>query len=162
MVVGFDGRGLGRILAALAAAFFFRAISGAGPALPLPGEEEDDEGQQPAGDEEAPVSAEVLPVTIRWSDITCTLSDKRGRRVSIYGPLKPSPYPYLVTLTRFLLSNVSGEAKPGRLLAIMGPSGSGKTTLLNVLAGQLMASPRLHLSGHLDIDGLPMPSEGYK
>ncbi|CAL9122025.1 unnamed protein product [Musa acuminata var. zebrina] len=144
MVVGFDGRGLGRILAALAAAFFFRAISGVGPALPLPGEEEDDEGQQPAGDEEAPVSAEVLPVTIRWSGITCTLSDKRGRR------------------TRFLLSNVCGEAKPGRLLAIMGPSGSGKTTLLNVLAGQLMASPRLHLSGHLDINGLPMPSEGYK
>ncbi|URE43428.1 ABC-2 type transporter [Musa troglodytarum] len=163
MVVGFDGRGLGRILAALAAAFFLRAISGAGPALPLPGEEEDDEGQQPAGDEEAPVSAEVLPVTIRWSGITCTLSDKRGRRPLLsllYASAEALDDPLL--WTRFLLSNVCGEAKPGRLLAIMGPSGSGKTTLLNVLAGQLMASPRLHLSGHLDINGLPMPSEGYK
>ncbi|WOL02861.1 ABC transporter G family member 7 [Canna indica] len=150
MVVGFDGRGLGRILAALAAAFFFRAISGVGPALPAPGEEDEDEEQQlvpgdaSAADEETPGPAVVLPVTIRWSGITCALSDKRGGR------------------TRFLLTNVSGEAKPGRLLAIMGPSGSGKTTLLNVLAGQLVASPRLHLSGRLDINGLPMPSGGYK
>lgn len=67
-----------------------------------------------------------------------------------------------VCQTRFLLTNVSGEAKPGRLLAIMGPSGSGKTTLLNVLAGQLLASPRLHLSGRLDFNGLPMPKGGYK
>lgn len=56
---------------------------------------------------------------------------------------------------RFLLKNVSGEAKPGRLLAIMGASGSGKTTLLNVLAGQLAASPQLHLSGLLEINGRP-------
>ena len=54
---------------------------------------------------------------------------------------------------RWLLKNVSGEAKPGRLLAIMGPSGSGKTTLLNILAGQLAASPRLHLSGLIDFNG---------
>lgn len=63
---------------------------------------------------------------------------------------------------RFLLKNVSGEAKPGRLLAIMGPSGSGKTTLLNVLAGQTMASPRLHLSGLLEVNGRPMANKSYK
>lgn len=63
---------------------------------------------------------------------------------------------------RFLLKNVSGEAKPGRLLAIMGPSGSGKTTLLNVLAGQLMASPRLHLSGLLEVNGRPLSNKNYK
>ncbi|GJN37634.1 hypothetical protein PR202_gb26609 [Eleusine coracana subsp. coracana] len=58
--------------------------------------------------------------------------------------------------------NVSGEAKPGRLQALMGPSGSGKTTLLNVLAGQLSASPSLHLSGHLYVNGRPMSKGGYK
>ncbi|EMS45939.1 ABC transporter G family member 7 [Triticum urartu] len=63
---------------------------------------------------------------------------------------------------RFLLSNLSGEAKPGRLLALMGPSGSGKTTLLNVLAGQLTASPSLHLSGFLYVNGQPMSQGGYK
>jgi len=63
---------------------------------------------------------------------------------------------------RFLLRNVSGEARPGRLLAIMGPSGSGKTTLLNVLAGQLTASPRLHLSGVLEFNGKPASKNAYK
>ncbi|XP_022733677.1 ABC transporter G family member 7 isoform X2 [Durio zibethinus] len=65
-------------------------------------------------------------------------------------------------LVRFLLKNVSGEAKPGRLLAIMGPSGSGKTTLLNVLAGQILASPRLRLSGLLEFNGKPSSNKAYK
>ncbi|MCI93676.1 ABC transporter G family member 7-like, partial [Trifolium medium] len=46
--------------------------------------------------------------------------------------------------------------------AIMGPSGSGKTTLLNVLAGQLTASPRLHLSGLLEFNGKPSSRNTYK
>ena len=57
---------------------------------------------------------------------------------------------------------MSGEAKPGRLLAIMGPSGSGKTTLLNVLGGQLTASPRVHLSGLLEINGKSSSNKAYK
>lgn len=63
---------------------------------------------------------------------------------------------------RFLLQSVSGEAKPGRLLAIMGPSGSGKTTLLNVLAGQIKASTKLHLSGLLEINGQPFSNKPFK
>ena len=38
------------------------------------------------------------------------------------------------TKTTSILSNASGEAKAGRLLAIVGPSGAGKTSLLNALA----------------------------
>ncbi|XP_010916334.1 ABC transporter G family member 7 [Elaeis guineensis] len=143
-MVGIGGKGLGQLLAALAAAFFLRAITGPGPALAPEEEEQSDDAGKIADDEEAPDSAKVFPVTIQWSGITCSLSDKRGKTV------------------RFLLTNVSGEAKPGRLLAIMGPSGSGKTTLLNVLAGQLAASPRLRLTGHLDVNGRPRTTGGYK
>ncbi|KAF3328958.1 ABC transporter G family member 7 [Carex littledalei] len=139
--MGIEVKGLGQLLAAVAAALFVRIITGVGPALAPPEEVTED-----AGDEESTAGdgGGVPPVTIRWNRITCSLSDKHG------------------TTVRFLLTNVSGEAKPGRLLAIMGPSGSGKTTLLNVLAGQMAASPKLRLSGHLDINGLPMSRGGYK
>ncbi|RLN21706.1 ABC transporter G family member 7 [Panicum miliaceum] len=135
-------RGLGQLLAALAAALFVRAIAGPGPALLPPAEDtEDEETDAEAGEGGG---GGVQPVTIRWARITCALKNKRGE------------------VARFLLSNVSGEAKPGRLLALMGPSGSGKTTLLNVLAGQLTASPSLHLSGYLYVNGRPISKSGYK
>lgn len=132
-------KGLGQLLAALAAALFVRAVAGPGPALLPPAEDEDGTDAE-AGEG----SGGVRPVTIRWDRVTCALRNKRG------------------DMARFLLSNLSGEAKPGRLLALMGPSGSGKTTLLNVLAGQLAASPSLHLSGYLYVNGRPMSQSGYK
>ncbi|KAG6707076.1 hypothetical protein I3842_06G013500 [Carya illinoinensis] len=148
VVTGLGGNGIGQVLIAVAAAFLLRLFSGPGPALlpdTEPEDREDNEEFDGDGDSgEAPVPGKVLPVTIRWRNITCSLSDKSS------------------TLVRFLLQNVSGEAKPGRLLAIMGPSGSGKTTLLNVLSGQLTASPRVHLSGLLEVNGKPSSNKAYK
>ncbi|OAY47212.1 ABC transporter G family member 7 isoform X2 [Manihot esculenta] len=142
-VVKFGGNGFGQVLAAAAVAILVRLFSGPGPAM----SPDDDEKNDFAGDDEvgeASFDGKIVPVAIRWNNITCSLSDKSSKQV------------------RFLLKNVSGEAKPGRLLAIMGPSGSGKTTLLNVLARQLMASPRLHLSGLLEVNGMPISNKAYK
>ena len=80
-------------------------------------------------------ATEARGVSLEFSELTCTLAKRKG---------KPA---------RRLLSDVAGRATPGRLLAIMGPSGSGKTTLLNALAGQVVASPGLELSGRLVVDG---------
>uniref|UniRef100_A0A803PBI8 ABC transporter domain-containing protein n=1 Tax=Cannabis sativa TaxID=3483 RepID=A0A803PBI8_CANSA len=143
IVTGLGESGLGKALAAIAAAFLFRMFSGPGPAL-LPENSADDDDIDDQSDFDGGHTGNVVPVTIRWRSITCSLSDKSSKSV------------------RFLLKNVEGEAKPGRLLAIMGPSGSGKTTLLNILAGQLTASPRLHLSGLLEVNGNPSMKKTYK
>ena len=37
---------------------------------------------------------------------------------------------------KVILNSVSGEARPGEILATMGPSGSGKTSLMSVLSGR--------------------------
>lgn len=86
----------------------------------------------------------VVPVTVAWDRLECIVRDKRGH------------------VMKRLLQGVSGEAKAGKLLAIMGPSGSGKTTLLNVLAGQLAASPRLRLTGSLSINGRPFAKSKHR
>ncbi|XP_014513815.1 ABC transporter G family member 7 [Vigna radiata var. radiata] len=143
MVVGFGGSGFGQVAIAVAVSFLVRVFSAPGPAL-SPDNDPDDTQENGSDDAEAPAAGKVTPVTIRWRNINCCLSDKSSKSV------------------RFLLRNVSGEARPGRLLAIMGPSGSGKTTLLNVLAGQLTASPRLHLSGVLEFNGKPASKNAYK
>ena len=50
-----------------------------------------------------------------------------------------------------LLSEVSGSAEPGRLLAVMGPSGSGKSTLVKAVAGRLTGVSSVE--GVVKIDG---------
>lgn len=94
--------------------------------------------------EEEPDDESVTPVTVQWKKLTCVLMDKTGR------------------VGKVLLNKLSGEAKAGRLLAIMGPSGSGKTSLINVLAGQLPAAGRLRLTGQLSFDGRLLKSGAPK
>lgn len=78
--MGIQVKGVGQLLTAIAAALFVRVITGVGPALPPPEEAMDED----AGDEESPAEGDggVTPVTIRWSRITCSLSDKHGNTVS--------------------------------------------------------------------------------
>jgi ABC-type multidrug transport system ATPase subunit len=51
----------------------------------------------------------------------------------------------------FAVYVVSGNVKPGQLIAIMGASGAGKSTLLNVLARQ--NTNRLIVSGDVLVNG---------
>jgi hypothetical protein len=76
-------KGLGQLLAALAAALLVRAVAGPGPALLPPTEDTEED----AADEEAGEGGGVRPVTIRWARVTCALKNKRGDMVSHYSLL---------------------------------------------------------------------------
>ncbi|GLJ09395.1 hypothetical protein SUGI_0108540 [Cryptomeria japonica] len=138
-----DGN-IAKIIATLVAALAIRIFALPGPAIVGNSQKGKNENEEDRNSNEEELQGGIVPVSLQWRNITCTLSDKAGKTM------------------RFLLTNVSGEAKSGRLLAIMGPSGSGKTTLLNVLAGQLVASPRLHLMGRLYVNGNPFSSASHK
>lgn len=90
-MVGLGGYGVGQILAAVAAALLFRLFSGPGPAMLSDNESEDDRNEIDGDGEggEAPTSGNVFPVTIRWSNITCSLSDRSNKSVS-YSEIKKS------------------------------------------------------------------------
>ena len=60
-----------------------------------------------------------------------------------------------------ILENVSGEAMPGRVLAIVGPSGAGKTSLLNALA-QRVPKKGAELTGRIFVVGIGVATKKKK
>eukprot|EP00388_Colpodella_angusta_P019903 GDKJ01049720.1.p1 GENE.GDKJ01049720.1~~GDKJ01049720.1.p1 ORF type:complete len:639 (+),score=92.38 GDKJ01049720.1:37-1953(+) len=68
----------------------------------------------------------TLPVYLKFEMVDYDIIIKKARGSD--GPK---------TITRRLLSNVSGVLPPRRLLAIMGASGAGKSTLLNALSNRI-------------------------
>lgn len=82
IVTGLGGSGLGQLAVAVAVSFLVRIFSAPGPAL-LPENDVDDD--VPINDDETPPSTgKVTPVTIRWNNINCSLSDKSSKSVSFY------------------------------------------------------------------------------
>ncbi|WOK91376.1 hypothetical protein Cni_G00067 [Canna indica] len=61
--------------------------------------------------------------------------------------------------SRFILKNVSCEAIPGEITAVVGPSGAGKTTLLSALAGVIRPSK---VSGEILVNGRPMDVSRFR
>lgn len=55
--------------------------------------------------------------------------------------------------TKQILNNVSGYAKPGKMVALMGASGAGKTTLLNTLSQRQTVGV---VTGDMLVDGKPL------
>lgn len=102
VVTGLGGNGVGRVLVAVAAALLFRLFSGPGPAL-LPdsepeGHDENDEFDGDGGAGEKLVPGNFFPMTIRWRNITCSLSDKASKSVTSFSFLKllfKEPFPCL-------------------------------------------------------------------
>lgn len=77
------GGGVGKLVTAVAAALLLRLFSGPGPVI-LPENEEDDDERNGEENGEAPPNGKVSPVTIRWTDITCSLSDNSFKSVSLF------------------------------------------------------------------------------
>ena len=60
---------------------------------------------------------------------------------------------------KHILRGVSGEVRPGQMVAIMGASGAGKTTLLNILAGRVADG---QIDGEILVNDLPRKSNWKK
>ncbi|KAK4535738.1 hypothetical protein CDCA_CDCA06G1763 [Cyanidium caldarium] len=84
-------------------------------------------------------------VSLNWEDLCLAVKLEGG--MCGRGP----------TVTKRILTNISGYVRPGQMLAIMGSSGAGKSTLLNMLAGRVPAG-QYETSGELRVNGKPRDS----
>ncbi|KAH8650051.1 P-loop containing nucleoside triphosphate hydrolase protein [Xylariales sp. PMI_506] len=81
--------------------------------------------------------------SLTWSDITVTVRDRETKG------------------SKKILTDISGHAAAGELVAVMGPSGSGKTTLLNVLAHR-EASAKAQVSADILINNQKVPLSDFR
>jgi ABC-type multidrug transport system ATPase subunit/ABC-type multidrug transport system permease subunit len=79
-------------------------------------------------------------VTLEWRHITYTEKVRESKKFFSRGKL----------VTKRILTDVSGIAKPGNLIGIIGPSGAGKTSLLNILSRRLKGKK---VSGDILVNG---------
>jgi len=96
---------------------------------------------------------------LRWTNIYKSVEIKddsaapQQQRQSASSKVTPNPK----KSHKVILDKVTGEARPGEILATMGPSGSGKTSLMNVLSGRAA-----YQEGTITINGKVLNKAGMK
>lgn len=94
--------------------------------------------------------------TIETKNLTCNYQNTYH---GFTWPLSHCRRPKIIASSpRFIIKNVSLEAKPSEITAIAGPSGAGKTTLLEILAATTQSR---NVSGQVLINGDPINYESF-
>jgi len=94
---------------------------------------------------------------LRWTRLQKQVEIKEEKTILKSNINKVSPTAGATKTTKVILNHVSGEARPGEILATMGPSGSGKTSLMNVLSGRAA-----YQEGSITINGKILDKSGMK
>lgn len=94
---------------------------------------------------------------IRWTRLHKQVEIKDDNNNLIKAAGKVAPTATKKANVKVILNKVSGEARPGEILATMGPSGSGKTSLMNVLSGRAA-----YQEGTITINGNVLDKAGMK
>jgi ABC-type multidrug transport system ATPase subunit/ABC-type multidrug transport system permease subunit len=96
-----------------------------------------------------------LRIAMAWEKINLSVMVKDAARSNfLHSAYKPKQ----------ILTDISGKAVSGELLAIMGPTGCGKTSLMNILAGRVagLSASDTALSGSIYINGLPREDAAFR
>ena len=110
-----------------------------------------------------------LPFVLNFSNLTYSVKVRRKLSFSSVFPRRrerpaatvsqPVPGESRFTKTKTLLSNISGEAREGEILAVLGASGSGKSTLIDALANRIAKGS---LKGKVTLNGEVLESRLLK
>lgn len=113
------------------------------------------------------ISSHSLPFVLSFNNLTYSV--KVRRKMTFPAMLRrpaagvstgdPVPGENLFTRTKFLLNNISGEARDGEIVAVLGASGSGKSTLIDALANRIAKES---LKGTITLNGEPLDSRLLK
>ena len=82
---------------------------------------------QRIAEEDIKVSDDQVMIHLKWSKVDLWIKTDEEVTNQDFKVIDKCNY-------KHILKNVSGEARPGKVTALIGPSGAGKTTLLNYLS----------------------------